>query len=336
MQKTIALCLFLASVLAIPTSHLTASSLQTLFESWKLEHGKVYATEAENQKRFEIFSANSKIIEQHNSEKHSWTMGFTKFVDLTPKEFEALQTLWPRQAKSAHVHKRTGLDIPTIVDWRTQGIVVPVKDQGSCGSCWAFSTVVSYEGQVARKTGNLTSFSEQNLVDCVKDQTISGSAQTCCSGCEGGLMDYAFEYMIEKQQGNDATEDRYPYTATDGVCSFNIRNTAYVPVTHYTDVESGNEEDLKDATANVGPISIAVDANSGWQTYTGGVFAPKFCNPNHLNHGVAIVGYGVENNIQYWIVRNSWGDSWGEEGYIRIAYGSNICGLANEPCYPTV
>jgi C1A family cysteine protease len=331
----------LATVLAIPTTHLTASSLSTLFESWKLEHGKTYATAEENTKRFEIFSANSKIIEQHNSEGHSWTMGFTKFADLTPKEFEALQTLWPSElgkTKSAATlrHKRTGLDIPTSVDWRNNGIVVPIKDQGNCGSCWAFSTVVSYEGQVALKTGNLTSFSEQNLVDCVKGQTISGSSQTCCSGCEGGLMDYAFQYMMDKQQGNDATEQRYPYTATDGTCSFNIKNTAYVPVTSYTDIESGNEEDLKDATANVGPISIAVDANSGWQSYTGGIFKPSFCNPNHLNHGVAIVGYGTENGQEYWIIRNSWGESWGEGGYIRIAYGSNICGLANEACYPTV
>lgn len=340
-MKLVFVALCVAFAVAVPTNKLNTSP--RAFEAWKAEHGKVYETQEEHDKRYNIFLENAAIIEKHNSEGHSWTMGLTQFADLTPKEFEAMQTLYPSkigtdESPADFRHNTNGRslkDLPSDIDWRKANLVNPIKNQAQCGSCWAFSTIVSYEGQVANKTGKLTSFSEQNLVDCVKDQEIPGSSQTCCMGCNGGLMDYAFAYMKAKQDGKADTESSYPYKASDGTCSFKASESGDTPVKSYTDIAKGDENSLKDAVATVGPISIAVDANTFWQLYRGGVFKPLFCG-SRLDHGVAIVGYGSENGDDYWIVRNSWGESWGENGYMRIVMGKNECGLADSACYPNV
>jgi len=321
--------LCVALVAAVPTNRLLSSV--DLFNNWKVEHGKVYHSDAENEHRFRVFSENAKIIDTHNSEGHSWTMGLNQFADLTIKEFAALQTLFPSrlgtdQSPAPLRYKSSGAAIPDSVDWRTQGLVNDVKNQQQCGSCWAFSTVVSLEGQVAKKSGTLTSFSEQDLVDCVK------GVDDCCDGCNGGLMDAAFQYMINKQSGTDDTEESYPYKGVDGTCAFSASSAGSVPITNFTDIAKGNEADLKDAVASVGPISVAVDANMFWQFYSGGVFNPLWCDKDSLNHGVAVVGYADD----YLIIRNSWGDTWGEKGYMRMKTGSNICGVANSASYPNV
>jgi len=307
----------------------------------KLCSKKRYLTQEEHDKRAEIFEANSKLIEQHNSEGHSWVMQMNQFGDLTPKEFDALQTLYPStlgtsRSSAPRRHKSIVTDIPASIDWRDQGLVTPVKNQGSCGSCWTFSTVVSYEGQVAKKTGTLTSFSEQNLVDCVVNQVINGSTQVCCMGCQGGLMDYAFAYMMEKQSGKDDTEASYAYEGKDGTCRFNPSNTVNAPVQSYTDIIEGNENDLQNAVGTVGPVSVAVDANMFWQFYAGGLFNPLFCDGKKLNHGVAVVGYGNENGKDYWIVKNSWGSTWGKQGYMTMVMGKNLCGVSNAAVYPNL
>merc|ERR550534_2917030 len=247
-------------------------------------------------------------------------MGITKFADLTEKEF--LEFVGSVEFKhvsgetfDASVHPQNA----DSVDWVEEGAVTPVKNQGSCGSCWAFSTTGSLEGQNFIKNKVLTSFSEQELVECSKDE---GNL-----GCEGGLMDYGFTYVESK---GICKESDYPYKGVDGTCQ--TCTAALASISGYEDVK--NEDDLETAVSNVGPVSVAVDANIKWQLYTGGVMSKEFCNPKKLDHGVLAVGY--DNNDMYWKVKNSWGESWGESGYIRLAKGSDTCGIAQQPSYPTL
>lgn len=346
MMKLVALAALLGAVVAVPSNHNNADSLASLgmsaaFGFWKQQYNKTYATKEEHMKREQIFIQNAIYIEKHNSEGHSFTLALNQFADMTPKEFADLQTLWPSTLGTADSsapqrHQISGVELPTSVDWRDKGVVNPVKNQGQCGSCWAFSTIDSYESQVAIKTGKLASFSEQDLVDCVKDQTLPRTRGSCCNGCSGGLMDYAFAYMISKQSGKDDTESSYPYKAADGRCSFSARTATGAAVKSYTDIKAGDENALKDAVANVGPVSVAVDATSQWQFYRGGVFEPLTGCGTKLNHGVAVVGYGSEGGKDYWIIRNSWGSTWGEKGYLRLVMGKNECGVANSAVYPVL
>jgi len=305
-----------------------------------VQHEKEYVTEEEKQKRLEIFSDNAIRVEEHNAKNLTWHMALNQFADLTSDEFVAMHklrmgTLGTKNSIAPVRHRILSTANPTSIDWRTLGAVTPVKNQGQCGSCWAFSTVVSLEGQSAKKY-NLTSYSEQDLVDCVRNVVLPGQTDTCCDGCQGGLMDSAFEFMITKQDGLDDTESSYPYKGVDGSCSFKAGNAGPASVKSFTDITQGDENSLKDAVANVGPVSVAVDANTFWQLYGGGVFKPLFCNKDKLNHGVAAVGYGVAGSDEYWIIKNSWGSTWGEKGYMRMRLGSNECGVANSAVYPNL
>lgn len=213
-------------------------------------------------------------------------------------------------------------DLPDSVDWRESGVVAPVKDQGSCGSCWAFSAIASLESRTAQKTKKVVELSEQNLVDC---STSEGD-----KGCNGGLMDFAFKY-IEDNNGVD-TEESYPYTGQDGNCEFKKADVG-ATLNKYVDVAT-SEESLQKA-ASEGVVSVAIEANLFFQLYGGGVYSWPCNNPAQLNHGVAVVGYGSGDKM-YWIVRNSWGPDWGEKGYVRMIRGKNICGIADSASYPVV
>merc|ERR1712179_189555 len=208
-------------------------------------------------------------------------------------------------------------DLPDTVDWRKEGYVTPIKDQGQCGSCWSFSATGSLEGQNFKKTQTLTSLSEKNLMDCSKKEGNHG--------CEGGLMDLAFEYVI-KNMGID-TEMSYPYMPRDGSCKFNKANIGATEKS-CMDIKKGSEDDLKAAVATVGPISVAIDAShASFQMYKRGVYNERRCSSSRLDHGVLAVGYGNEDNKDYWLVKNSWGTSWGMEGYIMMSRNEdNQCG----------
>jgi cathepsin L len=252
-----------------------------------------------------------------------------EFGDLTAEEFGAIYNGYrmseDRELTDDVYTHDDKFELPTTVDWRTKGVVTGIKNQGQCGSCWAFSTTGSVEGATAIKSGKLVSESEQNLVDC------SGSYGNY--GCDGGLMDNAFKYII----GNNGidTEASYPYTARDGSCKFNKANVG-ATISSYKDVQSQSESALQSAVANVGPISVAIDAShSSFQFYSGGVYYESACSSTRLDHGVLAVGYGTQSGSDYWLVKNSWGTSWGMQGYILMSRNrSNNCGIATMASYP--
>jgi len=307
----------------------------TLGELWrwneyKSKYNKVY-TPAEDLVRFDIYQSKLRLIESHNAGSHSFRLGVNKFTDMTSAEVKHFNGYRAAAARpvSSHTFNFTVKDLPATVDWRTKGLVTPVKDQGQCGSCWAFSAVASLEGQHAKSTGKLVSLSEQNLVDC--------SQKEGNQGCDGGLMDQAFQY-IEDAGGID-TEASYPYEAEDDTCRFNKANIG-ATVKGFVDIPTGNENALQAAVATIGPISVAIDASSdNFQAYTSGVYTFTDCGNKQedLDHGVTAVGYGTENGQDYWLIKNSWGDSWGEQGYIKLARNAgNLCGVATDASYPTV
>jgi len=236
-------------------------------------------------------------------------------MDLTPEEFEARLNL-DHQAYALSVSKMDRLeitintaDIPESFDWADKAAVTPVKDQASCGSCWAFSAVANLESQYAIKTGTQIDLSEQQIVDC----------DTQSAGCNGGWMNNAFEYV--KAHGLALTAD-YPYKAKDQKCG-DGKVTAKIYVASYLNVDQ-NEEAMQAALLQNGPLSIAINA-SQFQFYHGGIF-DKSCS-SQLNHGVTLTGWGVENGKKFWKIKNSWGKAWGESGYIRVAFGKAICGM---------
>jgi len=299
------------------------------FASWKAEHNKVYDDKAAEAKAFAAFESNEAIITAHNAKKLSWTLGHNKYSDMTWEEFsttvmsELFLNRSPKNAARVHLTGLNGNAIDDEVDWTTQGAVTPVKDQARCGSCWAFSTTGAVEGALAVSSGKLISLSEEELVQCDHNGD---------QGCSGGLMDNAFEW-IEKNPL--CTEADYPYTSgsgTTGTCKKTC--TGQVTVSGFTDVPSRDEDALKSAVAKQ-PVSIAIEADkSAFQLYKSGVLDSTSCGTK-LDHGVLVVGYGTDDGTDYWKIKNSWGSTWGEDGYIRMVQGKNMCGLAMQASYPT-
>jgi len=316
-MKTLVLVALVACVAAV-----SEVEYQDAFTSWMTQFGKSYAME-EIFYRFDVFRANMDFVLAHNAGNNTYTVELNKFADLTSGEFKNIYLGYRPDLRRA---PRTLSDLqvgayPTgSLDWSTKGAVTGIKDQGQCGSCWAFSTTGSVEGTVFLMAGHLTSLSEQQLVDCAGSY---GNA-----GCNGGLMDNAFKYV---EKNGLCTEAAYPYTARDGTCKASSC-TASVDskIASYKDV--AHTENALGASVDITPISVAIEADqSGFQLYKSGVFA-GVCGQN-LDHGVLAVGYGTDAGQDYWKVKNSWGVSWGEQGYIRMIRNKDECGIANEPSY---
>jgi len=300
----------------------------TLWKHFQTLEGFVgYTSHEEHNAKYDVFKKNMEKARSFNAEgTATFKMGVTRFADMTEEEFKgflakssgykATNKAMPRTLFDASQYA----DTPASKDWVSLGAVTPIKNQGQCGSCWAFSTTGGIEGQNFLKNHKLSSFSEQELVDCSQAEGNQG--------CNGGLMDDGFTYV---ESNGLCFESAYPYEGTDGTCR-KSSCTSQVSVTSFTDIAQGSTSDLKTAIGNVGPISIAVDANMFWQLYTDGIFS-HYCNPSKLDHGVLAVGY----DTGYWKVKNSWGESWGESGYIRLAGTTeNTCGLANSASYPVL
>jgi len=301
---------------------------QTMFSAFVKKYAKKY-THDEFFARYTIFKANFNKIREHNMQKSTFSMSLNEFADMTFEEFHTKMTGYKRVDR-AHLRSKNGphqhvKKAAPAIDWRTKNAVTPVKNQQQCGSCWAFSTTGSVEGAHAIKTGTLVSLSEQQLVDCSQAQGNQG--------CNGGLMDQAFQYIITN--GGITTEAQYPYTAQDGTCQTNV--TVGATISSFVDVTPNSETALL-AAVNIGPVSIAIEADQPcFQFYSGGILSDPSCG-TQLDHGVLVVGYGTDpaTNMAYWIVKNSWGASWGEQGYIRLERNVNECGIATEPSYPVV
>lgn len=304
---------------------------------WKSSYNKTY-DETEDTWRRMVWEKNLKKIELHNLEfsmgKHTYRQGMNQFGDMTNEEFIKVMTGYKPQTegklKRSLFMKPNFLEAPSAVDWRDKGYVTPVKDQGSCGSCWAFSATGALEGQQFRKTGKLVSLSEQNLVDCSRPQGNEG--------CNGGWMDWAFRYVMFNR-GLDS-EASYPYVGIDQICQYNPSYNS-ANVTGIIDIAKGSESALMDAVAAVGPVSVAIDASLSFQFYQSGIYYEPLCSSSWLNHGVLVVGYGFQkskSSVQnYWIVKNSWGTSWGDNGYIYMSKDrDNNCGIASVASYPLV
>jgi len=299
------------------------------FARFAHRYGKKYETAEEVKLRFSIFSDNLKMIRSHNKKGLSYTLALNKFADWTWEEFSSLR-LGAAQNCSATLkgnHMITDAVLPEAKDWREVGIVSPVKDQGHCGSCWTFSTTGSLEAAYAQAFGKAISLSEQQLVDCARPFNNFG--------CNGGLPSQAFEYI--KYNGGLDTEEAYPYTGKDGVCKFSSENIG-VQVLDSVNITLGAEAELKHAVGTVRPVSVAFQVVQSFRFYKGGVYTSDTCgsDPMDVNHAVVAVGYGVENGVPYWLIKNSWGADWGEHGYFKMEMGKNMCGVATCASYPVV
>jgi len=291
------------------------------FLGWMRETGNFFTGE-EYQTRFGIWSTNKRIVQEHNAGKASFQLALNKLAHMTPSEYRSLLGFRMNAAERKAVPSNFKADE---CDWRQKGAVNPIQDQAQCGSCWAFSTIQAQESQFFITNGKLQKLSEQNLVDCV----------STCYGCNGGLMDAAYTYVVKHQGGKFMLEEDYPYTAKDGNCKFDASKATSM-VVGYTNVVAGSETDLAAKVASMGPAAIAIDASHySFQLYKSGIYDEASCSARNLDHGVGCVGYGSENGVNYWIVRNSWGESWGENGYIRMVKDkSNQCGEASMACIP--
>lgn len=325
----------LFQILSFISSSLLVSSIDThwiSFSNFQFKFNKKYENLEELKNRFEIFRENNIEIYNHNmNENKTFILGINQFSDLTREEFVNYYVNGLNNYQSYKCGTYTASSnvlLPSFVDWRQKGAVSSVKDQGQCGSCWTFSSTGAIEGSWAITKGQLFDLAEQQLVDCAQGFKYGSH------GCNGGQMEGAFKYVIENGQ---CEENSYPYTAKDGTCQ---KCQSSVSMTTCYDVKPNDQLSLKAAVSRQ-PVSVAIEADTFYfQSYSSGVLTSDKCGTK-LDHGVLVVGYGTENGNDYWLVKNSWGTSWGDEGYVKIGRSDStnepgICGIAIQPSYPVV
>ncbi|TMW87257.1 hypothetical protein EJD97_020201 [Solanum chilense] len=336
--KTITVLLFFILSLypfIVTSRNLKELSMLERHENWMVHHGRVYKDDIEKEHRFKIFKKNVEFIESFNKNgTQRYKLAINKYADLTTEEFTTsfmgLDTSLLSQQESTATTTSFKYDsvteVPNSMDWRKKGSVTGVKDQGGCGCCWAFSAAAAIEGAYQIANNELISLSEQQLLDC----------STQNKGCEGGLMTVAYDFLLQNNGGGITTETNYPYEEAQNVCK--TEQPAAVTISGYEVVPS-DESSLLKAVVNQ-PISVGIAANDEFHMYGSGIYDGS-CN-SRLNHAVTVIGYGTseEDGTKYWIVKNSWGSGWGEEGYMRIARDVGVdgghCGIAKVASFPTV
>ena len=297
------------------------------FMSFITTHGRSYATKAEYNFRLGVFSKKLQFINEWNAdETNTHQLGVNEFMDRTPEEMKKRLGKVESDKFQQNVILFDEENLADSVDWRTKGAVTPVKNQGQCGSCWAFATTGSMESANFIETGNLVSLSEQNLVDC--------SSKQLNLGCNGGLAQRAFRYAENNKLELEAD---YPYTATTNKCVYNAAKGA-VGVKTFGDVKSGSEAQLR-AAIDKQPVAVSIEADTMvFQQYKSGVITSSKCG-TRTDHAVLAVGYGTDATAgDYYIVKNSWGTSWGDQGYVLIgaqSSGSGVCGIQTDSSFPT-
>jgi len=305
------------------------------FTSFQERFSKKYNSIEEFESRFKIFRSNLHNIIAHNLDTtQNFTMGINQFTDLTPEEFKSMYVGGLKAEVGSYGCKTFsshGSSLPSSIDWRNKGAVTSVKDQGQCGSCWTFSSTGAVEGAWAIAKGQLVDLSEEQLVECATGISYGSH------GCSGGQMEGAFKYIIEHGQCSDAS---YPYTSGTGKSGSCKSCSSIAHISSCSDVTPNDQLALKAAVAQQ-PVAIAIEADTRYfQSYSSGILTSSSCGTN-LDHGVLIVGYGTENGQDYWLVKNSWSSTWGDNGYVKIARSSStndqgICGIAMDPSFPSV
>eukprot|EP00029_Vermamoeba_vermiformis_P002622 TRINITY_DN129_c0_g1_i1.p1 TRINITY_DN129_c0_g1~~TRINITY_DN129_c0_g1_i1.p1 ORF type:complete len:338 (-),score=78.92 TRINITY_DN129_c0_g1_i1:43-1056(-) len=331
----VVLVLALAFVVSWADSQWTGRTESELFDDFQLftkTYNKKYASDTETLQRFEIFKQSLKRVEERTKAfPNGATYGITKFSDLTQDEFRSRYLMTRKIATTPEPKANTKVPeikaLPATVDWRLKGYVTPVKDQGDCGSCWAFSATETIESawiQAGKATADKLALSPQQIVDC--DDWVFG--------CGGGQTGSAFNYVLG--YGGIESNASYPYTAEGGSCAFN-KSEVVAKIKSWNYANSWyNEAELQQSLAAIGPLSICLDA-ANWQDYTNGVMTWEECAwINLLDHCVQLVGYNTTAPTPYWIVRNSWNTDWGIDGYIYLSMGSDTCGLAHDATYVVV
>jgi cathepsin L len=320
MKTFVLLAILFACALAF-----TEVEYQSAFTFWMQQYQKSYAHD-DFSYRYKVFRQNMDFIQKHNDANKGFKVAMNQFGDLTNAEFKSFYLGTPFKFTGTFKTSTKMVRAPDSYDWRKHGAVTPIKNQGQCGSCWSFSTTGSTEGCHFLTTKKLVSLSEQNLIDC---STAQGN-----QGCNGGLMTAAMQYIISNN-GID-TEASYPYTTSGpNTCTFSASNIG-ATLTGMVNVSSGDENDLL-LKATQGPVSVAIDASqNSFQFYSSGVYYEPACSTSQLDHGVLVAGWGTDSGTPYWLVKNSWGTSWGLSGYIEMSRNKqNNCGIATMATLPT-
>eukprot|EP00731_Ephydatia_muelleri_P018317 Em0011g357a len=300
---------------------------------WKGQHQKSYMSELEELERHTIWLSNKKYIEEHNarSDDFGYTLAMNHFGDLTTEEYNEMYLTHEIGNYTRHGRKAfqasEGVQYVDSIDWRTKGAVTSVKYQGQCGASYAFATTGALEGASALASDKQVILSEQNIIDC--------SVPYGNHGCSGGDTYTAMKYVIDN--GGIDTESSYSFQGKQSSCQYSSKNSG-ASATGVISIASGSETDLLAAVATVGPVAVAVDANTNaFRFYQSGVFDSSSCSSTKLNHAMLVTGYGSYNGKDYWLVKNSWSKNWGDNGYILMVRNKyNQCGIATDALYPTL